>query len=61
MRHFVIFLGVLGLMTVSYDLGQKSGLAYAVKSNNVPEDLEMACLRLWVGEQNKKWYEKHGK
>ena len=48
-------------MTVSYDMGQKSGLAYAVKSNNSTEDLEMACLKLWVGEQNKKWYEKHGK
>jgi hypothetical protein len=61
MRHFVIFLGILGLMTVSYDMGQRQGIALSVNTKNVSEDLEMACLRLWVGEQNKKWYEKHGK
>jgi hypothetical protein len=38
--------------------GFKVGMNYALKSNPPSEELEMVCAGLWVGEQNKRQYQK---
>jgi hypothetical protein len=38
--------------------GFRVGMNYALKSNPPSEELEMVCAGLWVGEQNKKQYQK---
>ena len=38
--------------------GFKLGMTYALKSNPPSEELEMVCAGLWVGEQNKRQYQK---
>jgi len=38
--------------------GFKVGMNYALKSDPPSEQLEMTCAGLWVGEQNKKYFEK---
>ena len=38
--------------------GFKVGMNYALKSDPPSEQLEMVCAGLWVGEQNKKYFEK---
>jgi hypothetical protein len=40
---------------VGYSSGQEDATQQALKTNPPSEALEMACLGLWVGEQNKKW------
>jgi len=40
---------------VGYSSGQEDGTQQALKTNPPSEELEIACLGLWVGEQNKKW------
>lgn len=48
--------------TFGYKVGTEHRKPELLKSTSeISQDLEMACLSLWVGEQNKKWYEKHGK
>ena len=39
--------------------GIKEGQKIALKTNPVSEELEMTCLGLWLGEQNKKYMEKN--
>ena len=38
--------------------GFKVGMNYALKSDPPSEELEMRCAGLWVGQQNKKAWEK---
>ena len=38
--------------------GYKDGFNTALKTNPPSEELEMVCAGLWVGEQNKKYFEK---
>jgi hypothetical protein len=38
--------------------GRKSAYAVAYKTNPPSQELEMICAGLWVGEQNKKYWEK---
>ena len=38
--------------------GFRVGMNYALKSNPPSEELEMVCAGLWVGEQNKRQYQK---
>ena len=38
--------------------GFRVGMNYALKSDPPSEQLEMVCAGLWVGEQNKKYFEK---
>ena len=49
--------------TVGYGAGKMKGLEEgqktALKTNPVSEELEMTCLGLWLGEQNKKHYERN--
>lgn len=42
----------------TYAEGFKMGMHYAFKSNPPSEELEMACVGLWIGEQNKKYFQK---
>lgn len=43
-------------------LGEKEGyrdaMATAYDTKNVKDELEFACLALWLGEQNKKYWAK---
>ena len=63
MRQAMIF-GLLAasFVLVGYTIGVNTGRQQRVdmvlNTNKVSEELEMACLSLWVGEQNKKYAEK---
>ena len=63
MRQSMIF-GLLAasFVLVGYTLGVNTGRQQRVdmvlNTNKVSEELEMACLSLWVGEQNRKYAEK---
>jgi hypothetical protein len=39
--------------------GFKLGMNYALKADPPSEELELRCAGLWVGEQNKKWFNKN--
>jgi hypothetical protein len=41
-----------------WQMGYQAGLKEALKTNPPSQDLEMACAGLWVGEQNRKYFEK---
>ena len=61
MRSVLIFSFVVILTMTAYGMGHATGYAIAHKSaydtSNVSEGLEMACLNLWVSEQNYKYSE----
>ena len=40
------------------DVGRQQRLDMTLNTRQVSEELEMACLSLWIGEQNKKYAEK---
>ena len=44
--------------TDEYQAGYAEGLRVALKTNPPSQELEMVCAGLWVGEQNKKYWEK---
>ena len=37
-------------------LGEKKGQSLVIDTKNPSEELELACLGLWVGEQNKRYW-----
>lgn len=41
-----------------YQNGYKDGMKAALKTNPPSEELEMVCVGLWIGEQNKKYWMK---
>jgi hypothetical protein len=41
-----------------YQLGLREGRGMALKTNPPSNELELVCAGLWVGEQNKKYWEK---
>lgn len=41
--------------------GRASALRDAYNTKEPTEQLEMACLGLWVGEQNRKYFEKEAR
>jgi hypothetical protein len=41
-----------------YQLGLREGRGVALKTNPPSNELELVCAGLWVGEQNKKYWEK---
>jgi hypothetical protein len=45
-------------MNNQYQAGYKDGVKTALKTNPPSEELEMACVGLWVGEQNKRQWQK---
>lgn len=65
MKYVLILcvIGVLWFMVNSrleqaHSEGFKLGMHYALKNNPPSEELEMVCAGLWVGNQNKKAWEK---
>lgn len=40
------------------NVGRQQRLDMVLNTRHVSEELEMACLSLWVGEQNRKYAEK---
>jgi hypothetical protein len=51
---------VLG-QSIAFDKGVEAGEARAINPRDPSERLETACTGLWIGDQNKKYYEKYGK
>jgi len=47
-----------GAMERSYKRGFAEGRGIALNTNPPSEELEMVCAGLWVGQQNKKYWEK---
>ena len=56
----MLFVGVLvhNRIEQSHADGFKLGMHYALKTNPPSEELEVTCAGLWVGEQNKKYWNK---
>ena len=54
----MLFVGVLvhNRIEQSHADGFKLGMHYALKTNPPSEELEVTCAGLWVGEQNKKYW-----
>ena len=44
--------------TVGINTGRQQRVDMVLNTSKVSEELEMACLSLWVGEQNRKYAEK---
>ena len=42
----------------NYEHGYADGLKSALRTNPPSQELELVCAGLWVGEQNKKYWEK---
>ena len=47
--------------TDEYQSGYAEGLRVALKTNPPSQELEMVCAGLWVGEQNRKYFNKGSK
>lgn len=62
MRSLTIILTVAIWTTVGFYAGNQMGIAEgrstALKTNPVSEELELVCAGLWIGEQNRKYWEK---
>jgi hypothetical protein len=56
----VAILGVLieSRLNDQYQLGYQEGVKTALKTNPPSEELEMACVGLWIGEQNRRYWHK---
>lgn len=46
---------------VGLQIGVDKGIKQAINVRNPSERLEIACAGLWIGDQNKKYFEKYGK
>lgn len=57
LTFFGLAFGSLGY-SVGKSEGYKTGVHAALKTNPPSAELEMACVGLWVGDQNRKYYEK---
>lgn len=54
---FAIVISAVVFFQLGTHLGELKGQARALDTKNPSDELEMACLGLWVGEQNKKYWE----
>ncbi len=54
----VLYLLVKQRYVDEYQAGYAEGMRVALKTNPPSEELEMVCAGLWVGEQNKKTWNK---
>lgn len=56
----MLLIAVLGYNRINeaHSEGFKLGMRYALKTNPPSEELELVCVGLWIGEQNKKYYQK---
>lgn len=55
----IIYLLIQNKFDDKYQSGYADGLKEALKTNPPSQELEMVCAGLWVGEQNKKYWEKN--
>lgn len=50
------------VVAIAYQVGQsrgiERGMAKALSTNPVSEELEITCAGLWVGVQNRKYFER---
>lgn len=62
-----LLIGLIGMTTYlliqnqfddRYKTGYLAGKKEALKTNPPSEDLELVCVGLWIGEQNKKYWER---
>lgn len=53
-----IALLVHGRLETEYQRGYREATAKLLKTNPPSEELEMTCAGLWVGEQNRKHWER---
>ena len=59
LAKIILLASIMGLaMLLAYNKGIVEGRNTALKTNPVSQELEMVCAGLWVGEQNKKFWEK---
>ena len=64
-HNVVAILCIVGLVWILIDNkidrthaeGFKLGMHYALKSSPPSEELEIVCAGLWIGQQNKKYFE----
>jgi len=49
---------LMGVLMWGIDHGIKQGRKEALTTNPVSDELELVCAGLWIGEQNKKAWEK---
>ena len=62
---FIILIGIIFYQMVenkfhnSYEQGYADGVKNALKTNPPSDELELTCVGLWIGEQNKKYWEKN--
>ena len=58
----MLIVGIMSAFMLGQSMGKREGIAegrsQALKTNPVSEELEMICAGLWIGEQNKKYWEK---
>ena len=54
----VFYLLIKQRYTDEYQAGYAEGMRVALKTNPPSEELEMVCAGLWIGNQNKKAWEK---
>ena len=63
----LVWIGLISAVSlaVAFQAGHYRGYLEAesrmLKTNPPSQELEMACLGLWVGEQNNKYYKKENK
>lgn len=62
---FIAVTTILVLPTVFYHFGKAEGVEQGIKkalsTNPVSQELETTCVALWVGDQNKKAWQKENK
>ena len=54
----IFYLLVQNRFDDKYQAGYAAGLKEALKTNPPSEELEMTCAGLWVGEQNRRYFQK---
>ena len=54
----VLYLLINDRFDDKYKKGYEDGIKSALKTNPPSEDLEITCASLWIGEQNKKYWER---
>lgn len=54
----IIYLLIQNRFDDKYQAGYADAMKEALKTNPPSQELEMVCAGLWVGEQNKKYWNK---
>lgn len=54
----IVFVAILAAYAQGASNGRSAALRDAYNTARPTEELEMACVGLWVGEQNRKYFER---